>query len=110
MWTLSQTDALNRLKTKAQECQREDAKCHAYTGVLLNERAFSIRTHITRTGVPGGEHHSLMLTPEYDAAKRCDIYALTHEAADDPLEFASFGDAVEVVEMRIAETAERIGV
>ena len=110
MWTRAQYNSLQRVKARAQKLNRNDAECHAFTGVVLYYSSFAVDTHIVWRGTKGGESRSLELKTVHSAAKGHDVYVLTHEAADDPLEFASFGDAVEVVEMRIAETAERIGV
>jgi len=110
MWTLSQYKTLQRVKANAQELNRNDAECHAFTGVVLYYSSFAVDTHIVWRGTKGGESRSLELKTEHSAARGHDVYVLTREAAEEPLEFEHFGDAVEIVEMRIAETAERIGV
>ena len=110
MWTRSQYNTLQRVKARAQQLNRNDAECHAFTGVVLYYSSFAVDTHIVWRGTKGGESRSQELKTEHSAAKGHDVYVLTHEAADDPLEFEHFGDAVEVIQMRIAETAERIGV
>ena len=117
-WTIAQLEELQRLKELARAIMRDDHNVRAYTEAYITEESFHSETRSVWR-FEGGDHpgawmreadREITLRQEFSATLDKDIYLLKHDASDEPVEYESFALACEVIESRLQDTAEYVGV
>lgn len=118
MWTIAQLEELQRLKELARAIMRDDHNVRAYTESCITDESFHSETRCSWR-FAGGDHpgawmrvadREITLRQEFSATLDKDIYLLKHHASDEPVEYESFSLACEVIETRLQDTAEYVGV
>jgi len=118
MWTIAQLEELQRLKELARAIMRDDHNVRAYTESCITDESFHSETRCSWR-FAGGDHpgawmrvadREITLRQEFSAQLDKDIFLLKHDAAAEPVEYESFSLACEVIETRLQDTAEYVGV
>ncbi len=117
-WTIAQLEELQRLKELARKILRDDHNARAYTEAYITDESFHSETRCSWR-FAGGDHpgawmreadYEITLRQEFSATLDKDIYLLKYDASDEAVECVSFSLACEVIETRLQDTAEYVGV